>query len=275
MTAAELLTEDDALFFEQSRGALLKAVEDDLCEHVMNVGQAFTHLLKDELELILPALVDLCLVRKQELSDMLKNGAIDLLNATEQRLGDTFDLDELCLEWSSFNIVTPDERVINNFVRELPCEASKVFRDLLLPKIDMAMDVPAEVCRERVFDAFRSSWREVLTSKDTYEVTTYNREKVGDCLDQLQEKIHTYVKGYREEVADCITAQQGELDSITRHRDELNTQKEQIRVPIEELRHVIGVVRDTIHWDYEDALAAAKEEVQLRTSQDERSLDGT
>ena len=259
MTAVDHIVEENALFLDVNRAGFLDAIQSDLASKVLSVGQAFTHFVKDELQLVLPALVEVCLVRKEQLSEMLLNKAVGLLEATQNRLGKSMDLNELLSHWKDFNIVAPDERVLNNFVRELPYEATDIFVKTLLPTINIGAEVSEATVSAKITEAVLAAWSEVLTTKDTYAVTTYDRVGVAACLDSLRHEITSYVSAYSDDIASSISTQQEQLDLLTSHRDELNAQQHLIKVPLEELHGVVHLLREGVQWDY-DAAAAIKED---------------
>ncbi|KAJ9463084.1 hypothetical protein DIPPA_29344 [Diplonema papillatum] len=253
-------------FLKDNRDAFLRAVEQDLANKVLDIGQAFAHYVKDELLLLLPVIAELCERRKGELLVMLSEAAGEMFAATAEYTLKTLDVGDLARDWQAISLVEPDLIRVNNFIRELAYEAGEAF-EATLPQLDITT-LPDDVCVSRMREAVAASWRGVAAAKTASDIVSYDAAAVAGCLETLLRAINAYVSEYDTALRRGVALQEEDLDKIQAHRAEISGQLGALQPIRGELDHLVGVLKDAINWDFEDALAFAQEEAIDRCNAD-------
>ena len=257
-------------FVSQNKEAIISVISNNLKEKLLDVGQAFAHHLKDELNLILPSLLIVCKSRKNELLDMLKGKSIDLIFAAERHSGgreSQLSLENTCGKWRDINVAAPDDRCLNNCTRQLPYETSESCTKAMqtdtshLTTTETDISVISENCYDVIVDKYLKSWDDALSCSSSAhnELVFYDKNAVSSCLDYLSETFSTYVKSYVDQLESGIAIQRDELNEMESNTSDIQRQLDVFLPTLEELHSVTRLLRESVVWDYDNAHSIAQE----------------
>lgn len=274
-------------FLDQSPLEVLKAMEREKQEILIDFNTKVAHHIKDEYERFLPTMIERIQAKKKQMTDTYLGMVMPPITETENRIGESLDMDNLLDAMAKAELVEGNERRVKNFLRELPehvaVAAVEISNQWYVPKSDeeltnIKIPTKREEYEKRLKAAsaregdvedegeFRmpsellyvlESWRLSFSMVQLHQLCTYNAHTFTHAVETANERVLDFVNRLVVSLEEGAVSQKENVEESEQVVVELGDVRTAIRPITERLRQILKVIDDGMVTSLEEAEAIA------------------